>query len=188
MIFVDGRVWFLQANPAQYDIDSALRALDRIWWRVPQHTSEIGTGDIAVLWRSGRVAGIVGIGRVCSDPGQHQSDSAERSFILAEEEAAADVTRVLVRVKPVPFVSKEQVRAIVEMERHQIIVAPMGTVFPASAVEWVALGSLLPDPPELAADTGTALPAVFAWSQRSKGVLPMPGGYNGYLVSLRKVC
>jgi hypothetical protein len=188
MIFVDRRVWFLQANPAQYDIDSALSAVDRIWWRVPQHTSEIGVGDIAVVWRSGRVAGIVGLGRVCSDPGQHLSDSSERSFVLAEEEAAVDVTRVLVRVKPVPFVSKEQVRAIVEMERHQIIVAPMGTVFPVSEVEWAALRPLLPEPPEMVADTGTVLPAAFAWSQRSKGVLPMPGGYNGYLVSLRKVC
>jgi len=49
MIFVAGRVWFFQANPAQYDIDAALAVVDRIWWRVPQHTGEIQVGDIAVL-------------------------------------------------------------------------------------------------------------------------------------------
>lgn len=188
MIFVAGRVWFFQANPAQYDIDAALGGVDRIWWRVPQHTGEIQVGDIAILWRSGRQAGIVGLGRVCSDPAQHQGDPAERSFVLAEEEAATEATRALVRVKPVPFVSKDQVRVVPELVRHQIIVAPMGTVFPISEAEWAALTSLLPDPPELLAEAGTALPAVFAWPQRAKGVLPMPGGYNGYLASLRKVC
>ena len=35
---------------------------------------------------------------------------------------------------------------------------------------------------------GGALPPGFAWSQRAKGVLQMPGGYGGYLTSLRKVC
>ena len=54
----------LQANPKQYDIDAALGALDRIWWRVPQYTNEIRTGDVAVLWRSGKKAGIIGLGRV----------------------------------------------------------------------------------------------------------------------------
>jgi hypothetical protein len=177
----------LAANPAQYDIDAALIALDRIWWRVPQHTSEIHVGDVAILWRSGRQAGVVGLGRVCSDPALHQGDPAERSFVLAEEEAAADATRALVRARSVPFVSKDQVRALPDLERHQIVLAPMGTVFAVSEVEWAALQSLLPEPPELLAESGTALPAIFAWPQRAKGVLPMPGGYNGYLASLRKV-
>jgi hypothetical protein len=51
---METRVWFFQANPAHYDIDAALAALDRLWWRVPQHTYEIRAGDVAVLWRSGK--------------------------------------------------------------------------------------------------------------------------------------
>jgi hypothetical protein len=35
---------------------------------------------------------------------------------------------------------------------------------------------------------GSALPPGFGWSERSKGVLQMPGGYSGYLISLKKVC
>ena len=63
-----------------------------------------------------------------------------------------------------------------------------GTLSPISSAEWTALGELLPPPPELVEGAGSALPPGFAWSQRSKGVLQMPGGYSGYLISLRKVC
>jgi len=107
---------------------------------------------------------------------------------VLNEEEAADATRALVRVKPVPFVSKEQVRTVPVLARHQIIVAPMGTVFPCSKAEWSSLEPLLPDPPPLLVEAGTALPPLFAWPQRAKGVMPMPGGYSGYLSSLRRVC
>jgi len=188
MIFMQTRVWFFQSNPVHYDIDAALGTLDRIWWRVPQYTSEIHAGDVIVLWRSGKKAGIVGLGRVAADPRQHPSDIAEKPFMLTEDESGEDVTRALIRVQSVPFIAKEQVRAVMELRQHQIIVAPMGTVFPIHSTQWTALSKLLPEPPELVQGAGTALPPEFAWSQRAKGVLQMPGGYSGYLKSLRKVC
>ena len=188
MIFMETQAWFFQANPKHYDIDAALGSLGRIWWRVPQHTNEIRSGDVAVLWRSGKKAGIVGLGRIIADPQRHSIDASEKVFALIEEEGAEDVTRALIRVQAVPFIAKEQVRAIIDFRQHQIIVAPMGTVFPISSTEWTALGKLLPPPPELVEGAGSALPPGFAWSQRSKGVLQMPGGYSGYLISLRKVC
>jgi hypothetical protein len=187
MIYMDRRVWFLQSNPDHYDIDAALGTLDRIWWRVPQYTNEIHVGDVAVLWRSGKKAGIVGLGRVIADPQQHPIDTAEKPFVRAEGEGAQDVTRALIRVQAVPLIAKQQLQTMAEFQQHQIVVAPMGTVFPISGVEWAALGKLLPQPPEVEG-TRRALPPTFAWLQRSKGVLPMPGGYNGYLISLRKVC
>lgn len=185
---MDSRAWFFQANPAHYDIDSALTTLDRIWWRVPQYTNEIHAGDVVVLWRSGRKAGIVGLGRVIADPQQHTIDAAEKTFVLSDDEGGDDVTRALIRVQAVAFIAKDQVRAVSGLGQHQIVVAPMGTVFPVSSTEWKALARLLPEPPDAVAGDATALPPAFAWSQRSKGVLPMPGGYGGYLVSLRKVC
>ena len=178
MIPMGSRVWFLQSNPKQYDIDAALKTLDRIWWRVPQYTNEIHSGDVAVLWRSGKEAGIVGIGRIVSEPQQHQPHATEEPFVLVDEEGAGDATRALIRVQTVPFIAKEQLRAITEFKQHQIVVAPMGTVFPVSDIEWTALSKFLPQPPEVIEDAGGALPAVFAWRQRAKGVLPMPGGYN----------
>lgn len=188
MIFMETRAWFFQANPKQYDIDAALGTLDRIWWRVPQYTNEIRTGDVAVLWRSGKKAGIVGLGRVIGDPQQHTMDPAEKPFALIEEESAQDVTRALIRVQAAPFISKEQIRSIADFQQHKIVVAPMGTVFPISSTQWTTLGRLLPQPPEVMEGVGSALPPGFGWSQRSKGVLQMPGGYSGYLISLKKVC
>ncbi|MGN9889830.1 EVE domain-containing protein [Micromonospora sp. L31] len=182
------RVWFFQSNPKLYDIDAALAALDRIWWRVPQYTNEIRVGDVVVLWRSGKDAGIVGLGRVVADPRLRPMEPAEKSFVLAQEEAADNVTRALVRVQAVPFVSKERVRAVAELEQHQLLVAPMGTVFPVAKDQWAALSQLVPTPPGLVAAEKSALPPTFAWPQRAKGVMPMPGGYSGYLQPLKKVC
>lgn len=182
------RVWFFQSNPKLYDIDAALTALDRIWWRVPQYTGEVHVGDVAVLWRSGKDAGIVGLGRVVADPQLRPMEPAEKSFVLAEEESADNATRVLLRVQAVPFVSKERVRAVAEFQQHQLLVAPRGTVFPVEKDDWRALSDLLPAPPGLVPAEKSALPTAFAWPQRAKGVLPMPGGYNGYLLSLKRVC
>lgn len=100
---METRAWFFQSNPLHYDIDAALGVLDRIWWRVPQYTDAVHAGDVIVLWRSGKTAGIVGIGRVIADPQQHQIDDAEQSFVLAEEEGGNDTTRALNRVQAVPL-------------------------------------------------------------------------------------
>jgi predicted RNA-binding protein with PUA-like domain len=109
--------------------------MDRIWWRVPQYTSEINVGDSALLWRSGTKAGIVGLGRVVAEPQLRAMDAAETPFVLTDQEGAVDTTRTLIRVQAVPFIAKEQVRAITEFRQHQIVVAPMGTVFPISDTE-----------------------------------------------------
>lgn len=185
---METRAWFFQSNPLHYDIDAALGVLDRIWWRVPQYTDAIHAGDVIVLWRSGKAAGIVGIGRVIADPQQHQIDDAEQSFVLTDDEGGKDTTRALIRVRAVPFISKDQVRATAPFQHHKVVIAPMGTVFPISAGEWAELEKLLPQPPDLIEGAGSALPPGFAWSQRAKGVLQLPGGYNGYLESLRKIC
>lgn len=185
---METQAWFFQSNPMHYDINAALGTLDRIWWRVPQHTSSIHIGDVVVLWRSGKEAGIIGVGRVITEPQQHPIDAAEKSLVLTDDEGAEGVTRTLIRIQPVPFITKEQVRAIPELQQHQVVVAPMGTVFPLSATEWAALSKFLPQPPKVVEGVGSALPPGFAWPQRAKGVLQMPGGYNGYLTSLRKVC
>ena len=180
--------WFLQANPSQYDIDSALIELKEIWWRVPQHTSEIHVGDEVAIWRSGKEAGIVGVGRIASEPQLHQDPSGNQTYALATDDLEGVTTRALVVVKKAPFVSKEQLREMPILRDHQIIRAPMGTVFPISSDEWLGLSELLPAPPDAAEVAAMALPLAFAWHQRSKGVLPMPGGYDGYLESLQTIC
>ena len=49
----------------------------------------------------------------------------------------------------------------------------------------LALASLLPAPPEADRVDLATVPEPFSWSQRSKSVHPLPGGYDGYLQALR---
>ncbi|MHB1445739.1 MAG: EVE domain-containing protein [Acidimicrobiales bacterium] len=183
------RVWILQANPNQYDIDTALTVLSQIAWRVPQHTGEIHSGDIALLWRSGSDAGVVGIGRVVGEPEEREMAVDERLYARGSGDEAGRVTRAPVVVRAVPFVAKAEVRNLTGMAEHAIITGPMGTVFAVSPDQWDQLQRLVPAPPDAEAlDEGTDLPPIFAWPERLKSVMPMPGGYDGYLGALGRAC
>ncbi len=191
------RVWLLQANPERYDIDGALGALDRINWRVPQHTAEIDVDDIAVLWRSGRKAGIVGLGRMLSAPAADICFPEEKPFLRQPEPGKATgsesetdrVTRAPVGVRRTGFVPKQEVASSV-LARHHFLRAPMGTVFPLNTAEWSTVRMLVAaDPPQEQGwdhEQG-ALPRPFAWQERSGRVHQIPGGVAGYEATLRKV-
>ena len=181
------RAWFFQANPKLYDIDGALARLDHIWWRVPQHTSQLRVGDVVLIWRSGTDAGVVGVGRVMTEPQVRSApDPSEVPFVLRDVKEPA--TEVRVRVQPTDLIKKETVRALPALENHPIVVGPMGTVFPIDDEAWAQLSALVAAPPEVP-DAATAdLPSPFHWRHRVKGVDPMPGGYDGYLQSLRRIC
>jgi len=180
------RAWIFQANPQLYDIDRALEHLDTIRWRVPQYTSEIRAGDVAAIWRSGSEAGIIGVARVSGAPTQSASDEQEDPFALTAD--SLDVTtRVELRVRATPCVRKDEIARLPEMHGHQILVAPMGTVFPLSDAQWGAFAQLLPDPPDFYEPTGDVLPTVFAWEQRTKSVHPLPGGVDNYTEVIREI-
>jgi len=182
------RCWFLQANPKLYDIDAALASLRHIWWQVPQYTAEVHVGDVVVIWRSGPDAGVIGVGRVVEEPQLRTgTDDSERPFVHEPNETPSTQAKIAVRVSP--FVSKAEVAALAELAEHPIIRAPMGTVFPIDNDAWSALSALVAVPPVPVEDAAPLeFPQAFAWRQRAKGVLPMPGGYDGYLTSLRSVC
>ena len=182
------RAWFLQANPKMYDIDGALAALEQIWWRVPQYTSEVHVGDVVVLWRSGPNAGVVGVGRVVGEPQLlAEPEPDEAAFMLDAADWGA-TTQARIRVRATPFVTKERVAALSSFEEHPIVVAPMGTVFAIEEHAWTELARLVAEPPPAEGAAAIDLPRAFHWRERAKGVLPMPGGYDGYLASLRSVC
>jgi len=62
------RYWVFFSNPRIYDIESALRNLDRDTWRVKK--SDVRKGDWVVLWRGTKDGkrGVVGLAEVTSDP------------------------------------------------------------------------------------------------------------------------
>jgi hypothetical protein len=172
------RGWVFQGNPERYDLEGALQQLDSIRWRVPQRTGEILPGDVAVLWRSGPEAGIVGVGRVVEAPREAVMAAEERQFDRGDGDELT--TRATLRVRPSEFVSKAEVAALPAMATHQIVTAPMGTVFPLDEQAWQALQPLLPTPPELPAGAALDWPPVFAWEQRTKSVTLLPGGIDGF--------
>ena len=94
-------------------------------------------------------------------------------------------TRVLIRVVRCTTVHKDVVAGLPEFAEHQIIQAPRGTVFVVGDAQWSALASLFPAPPEADRVDLATVPEPFSWSQRSKSVHPLPGGYDGYLQALR---
>jgi hypothetical protein len=79
--------------------------------------------------RSGKDAGVVGVGRVVTEPQLRPPEPAEKPFLRADEEEPDEVTRALIRVQAVPFVGKEQLRAIPEFSKHLILRVPMGHGF-----------------------------------------------------------
>ena len=181
--------WIFQGNPRHYDLDRALQSLDAIWWRTPQHAPEIAIGDIAVIWRSGSEAGIIGIARVVAPPQLRGQDPDELEFLLHPDEDVSSTTRTQLAWGSVPFVPKDRVpgdpRARCPPNRdgsngHRLRAVGNGVVRP------------LASPPTTATASGgcsaAELPLPLAWEQRAKGVMPMPGGYDGYLESTRQVC
>lgn len=179
--------WIFQANPKAYDIDAAVDALSEIWWRAPQYTAELRPGDPVAIWKSGKDAGVVAVGRIASEPRVVPMSPDEQRFITAESEDDNDSTRVLIRLERCEAVSKDIVGALPELAEHQIIRAPMGTVFSLDELQWTALSRLLPAPPIADETDRGVVPEPLAWAQRNKSVHPLPGGYDGYLVALRSL-
>ena len=153
------------------DIDSALQHLDEIWWRVPQYTVDIRSGDVVLLWKSGQEAGIVGVGRITAEPREHAS-SEDEVRLVRDPEIAGTKTRALVRVRPTECVPKDQIRALPSFEEHSIIKAPLGTVIPITEDDYSKLAPLVDEPPEVDTLSGNPdIPPPFAWDQRASDLL-----------------
>ena len=90
------RVWLFQANPAKYDIDSALAELAEISWVVRQYRSDIQIGDRAYLWKSGPDGGVVATATVASEPEISAED--DDRFVLEPGVFSKPELRVLLRV------------------------------------------------------------------------------------------
>jgi len=181
------RQWIFQANPKHFDIEGALTALDEIRWRVPQYTDEIQPGDAVVIWRSGNESGIIGVGMVASDPFESAVAHGELEFVLSAKAEGNPETRVALKVRPADYVPKAVIEQQGSMGEHQIIRAPMGTVFRLEQAEWDDIAPLLSVPLPVfdgATPKQFDLPLPYAWKDRRKDTYPLPGGNDEYLTSL----
>jgi hypothetical protein len=133
--------WFLQANPKLYDIDAALQTRPVIYWRVPQFFEQLKADDRALIWRSGKAAGIVGWGVLLTDPkhydlSAYDDPNASNAFPRTEGD-----WYVPVRVWSAEHVSKEEVASA--LPSHRVVTNPMGTVFRLEAEQLAELDPLL---------------------------------------------
>lgn len=127
--------WILQANPALYDISAALQTKPIIYWRIPQYTDQVDTGDRVLMWRAGKQAGFVGWGVLLAKPNHYdlsQDTDPHIKGALPHAESYAPV-----RVWPATELPKDVVSALIP--GHRIVTAPMGTVFPVTAEDLAAL-------------------------------------------------
>jgi hypothetical protein len=186
-----GRRWIFQSNPERYDINAALASLKIIHWRVPQYTSNVHRGDLVIIWRSNPDAGIVGVGTVLDEPHAAAALIEETPFAKKSEEIGQVTTRVALRVAGITPIPKGLVAQLPGMSDHPIITAPMQTVYPINDQQWESLKVLLPEFPATQTGAGRAqgaqFPDPFAWSQRRKGVAPLPGGYDEYARTLARI-
>ncbi|MFW9973320.1 MAG: AAA family ATPase, partial [Candidatus Odinarchaeota archaeon] len=62
------RFWIFQSNPEKFDLEKAIRELEKDVFLVNQYKSEIRKGDKILFWISGVDAGIIGYGDVLTNP------------------------------------------------------------------------------------------------------------------------
>jgi hypothetical protein len=184
------RTWIFQANPNQYRIDDALQRLDIHRLARPtvhgRDSSRRRSRDLARWKASGNRRCRKGDGI----PRESEPPPEETAFLVNASESVR-ATRVPVRAKAVPFVPKKDLLAEPGADHHQILTAPMGTVFPLSEGEADRFLSLVPPLPAVDGkaqpETVPGWPSAFAWRDRRKAVYPLPGGQEHQLDTLAQI-
>lgn len=137
----DVATWFLQANPKLYDVDAALGEERVLYWRIPQYAAEVHRGDRALIWRSGKQAGIVGWGVMLTEPEHYDISLSHDPHWLQAAHGKTGEFYVPLQVWAAREVPKAEVARVIP--NHQIVIAPMGTVFRLKDEDLTALRPLL---------------------------------------------
>lgn len=141
-------VWLFQGNPKIYDIVNALSDLEignTIHWTVNQNKNRIRKGHLALIWMSGKEAGIYALGRIETDPSIVNEPEEERKHWL-ESDMMPNRLRVRITIirrlinKPV---LRNEIKEIPELSSMSILKQPTGTNFPVNDNEWEIIAGLL---------------------------------------------
>ena len=60
--------WIFQCNPKRFDLETAIKELEKDTFTVNQFGNVIRVGDKILYWISGENAGIIGYGKVLTNP------------------------------------------------------------------------------------------------------------------------
>jgi len=141
-------VWVFQGNPNRYDVFNALSDPDvqRHHWLVNQNINKITKGDIALIWMSGKEAGIYAVAEIASDPSIMGEPPTEEKYWLSNEDKGVERLRVELINKIVLInspVYRHELKAIEKLKNLSILRVPQGTNFPVSATEWHVIKELI---------------------------------------------
>ena len=94
-----GPWWLFQGSPARYDIDRAVRELERQTWTTSRHASEIKAGHRVFLYRTGKEAAVIALATVESNPAEIPEPESELAYYRdASDDKAGTATRVWLRI------------------------------------------------------------------------------------------
>jgi len=141
-------VWVFQANPTRYDIFNALSdpEVQRYHWQVNQNINKIKKGDIALIWMSGKEAGIYAVAEIASNPSKMGESPAEEKYWLSNEDRGVERLRVELINKTVLInspVYRYELKAIEELKNLSILRVAQGTNFPVAPAEWYVIKELI---------------------------------------------
>lgn len=143
----ESKVWIFQANPRRYDVLNALADEFEVdMWTINQYKNYVRSGHIALIWMSGKEAGIYAIADIVSDP-EFMIDSEESTkYWLSYEDKSQRRLRVKIKYTMKMInnpIMKEELRKIKELRNLSIFKQPQGTNFPVSDKEWEIISGLV---------------------------------------------
>jgi len=142
-------VWIFQANPDNYKIFEAIKDESIgpiIHWNIKQYANEIHIGDIALIWVSGKKAGIYFIGEIISMPTMLIETVSERKYWTDKNENPSKNLLVKLNIfqdLTANPVLKEKIKHIENTKNLSIIKQPRGTNFKVTYGEWETLKELV---------------------------------------------
>lgn len=142
----NNEIWIFQANPNRYDILNALLdpALDKQGWMVNQHRDKIKQGNIALIWMSGKEAGIYAIAEITSDPSFMVDPPEEEKYWTNEKDKGKSRLRVKIKIIKKLInnpLLREELKGTVGLNSLSILRFSQGTNFPVSRNEWEIIKS-----------------------------------------------
>lgn len=139
------RTWIFQANPAIYDVASAVRSLKEDTWLVQQHRQDIQPGDRAYLWESGAGGGIVAVCEILDEVTDRRTNEAAERFILDPLKLGGIQPRVNIRILSVvsPKLLRRDIQAHSALGDLSILKQAQGTNFPVTPEQAKAIEKLL---------------------------------------------
>lgn len=142
--------WFLQANPAKFRIDEALRVLPEDEWEIRQYSHLVHRGDRIYVWRCGPAAGIVATGRVLDEP-VLRPPTLGVEFWLDPWEGRRLELRARVRYERLiePPLLRRDMRYHPVLQGLAILKNPRGTVFPVTNEQAAVIEQWLQEGPAM---------------------------------------